>query len=186
MSRFLGKGLRYVDLKLAVDDDTYAALRLLDRLGLLRAEPVRVAGTDVAPRDVLLRLLPRPTDLVGRITGAAMIAVEVAGTKDGERATHRLWTGLTHEEAARRYGATATGYLVGTGAAIFAIQFARGLIPNGVISAECLDPAESLRLMEEFGLRVGHEVHKGGMAEGPQTPERKGGGPLNAPTPPPP
>ena len=183
LPRFLGKGLRYVDLKLAIDDDTFAALRLLERLGLLRSETVRVAGVEVAPRDVLLRLLPRPTDLVGRVTGAAMIAVEVAGTKDGERATHRLWTGLTHEEAARRYGATATGYLVGTGAAIFAIQFARGHIPLGVISAECLDPAESLRLMAEFGLRVGHEVREGGMAGGPRTPERKDGGPLNVPTP---
>jgi saccharopine dehydrogenase-like NADP-dependent oxidoreductase len=48
---------------------------------------------------------------------------------------------------------------VGTGAAVFATQFARGQITEkGVISAECLDPPESLRLMGRMGLKVIHET----------------------------
>lgn len=158
LGKFIGKGLRYVDLKLAIDDRLFRTLTMLRQLGLLAEAPVPVEGRAVSPRGVLLRLLPRPTELIGKVRGTAMILVEVLGTKDGRPVTHRLYTGLSHEEAATRYQATATGYLVGTGAAIFATQFARGQIPQrGVISAECLDPSETLRLMARAGLRVVHE-----------------------------
>lgn len=159
MGRFIGKGLRYVDLKLAIDDRTFAMLNMLQQLGILREEPVLVDGQKVSPRKVLMNLLPRPTDLIGKVKGAAMILVEIAGAKGGRQVTHRLHTGMSHEEAARRFGATATGYLVGTGAAVFATQFARGQITQkGVISAECLEPAESLRLMGQAGLKVFQET----------------------------
>lgn len=159
LGKFIGKGLRYVDLKLAIDDATYEVLQTIHRLGLLNEEPVTVEGRAVSPRKMLMSVVRRPADLVGKVTGTAMIVVEVDGVKDGRRVTHRLYTGMRHEDAARRHNATATGYLVGTGAAVFATQFARGQITEkGVISAECLDPPESLRLMGRMGLKVIHET----------------------------
>ncbi len=159
LGKFIGKGLKFADLKLAIDDPLFHTLNLLRELGILGDAAIDVDGTKVFPRKVLMRLLPRPTELVGRVTGTAMIAVEVDGSKDGERAAHRFHTGMRHEDAFRKHGATATGYLVGTGAAIFATQFARGQIePTGVIAPECLDPAESLRLMSAMGLPVVHET----------------------------
>jgi saccharopine dehydrogenase (NAD+, L-lysine-forming) len=159
LGKFIGKGLRYVDLKLAIDDATYEVLHTIHRLGLLREDPVTVEGKAVSPRKMLMSLVRRPADLVGKVTGTAMIVVEADGRKDGRRVTHRLYTGMRHEDAARRHNATATGYLVGTGAAVFATQFVRGQIPQtGVISAECLDPTESLRLMGRMDLKVVHEV----------------------------
>ncbi len=161
LGRFIGKGLRHVDLKLAIDDEMFHVLHMLHSLGLLEEEPVSVEGARISPRKMLMSLLPRPTDLVGKVTGTAMIAVEVDGLKDGRRVTHRLYTGMRHEEAAHRHNATATGYLVGTGAAVFATQFIRGQIPQkGVISAECLDPGESLRLMGRMWLKVVHEMRE--------------------------
>jgi saccharopine dehydrogenase (NAD+, L-lysine-forming) len=161
LGRFIGKGLRYVDLKLAIDDALFEVLRTIQRLGLLNEDPVTVEGAKVSPRKMIMSLLPRPTDLVGRVSGTAMIAVEVDGLRDGQRVTHRLYTGMRHEDASRRYGATATAYLVGTGAAAFATQLLRGQIAQkGVISAECLDPAETLRLLGRMGLRVVHEVRE--------------------------
>ncbi len=161
LGKFIGKGLRYVDLKLAIDDATYEVLQTIHRLGLLREEPVIVEGKAVSPRKMLMSVVRRPADLVGKVTGTAMIVVEADGIKDGRRVNHRLYTGMRHEDAARRHNATATGYLVGTGAAVFATQFARGQITQtGVISAECLEPAESLRLMGRMGLKVVHEVHE--------------------------
>ncbi len=161
LGRFIGKGLRYVDLKLAIDDATYEILHTIHRLGLLSEEPVTVEGKSVSPRKMLMSLVRRPADLVGKVTGTAMIVVEVDGLKDGRRVRHRLYTGMRHEDAARRHNATATGYLVGTGAAVFATQLVRGQITQtGVISAECLDPAESLRLMGRMGLKVVHEVNE--------------------------
>lgn len=159
LARFIGKGLRYVDLKLAIDDETYRILHTARALGLLDDKPVSVEGREISPRAFFIGLLPRPTDLVGRVTGTAMIAVEVDGLSDGRRVTHRLYTGMRHEEAAKRHNATATGYLVGTGAAVFATQFVHGQIAQkGVLAPECLDPAESLRLLGGMGLRVVHEV----------------------------
>jgi len=159
LGKFIGKGLKFADLKLAIDDALFHTLNLLRQLGVLGDAAVEVDGTKVSPRKVLMRLLPRPTDLIGKVTGTAMILVEVEGWKDGERVVHRLYTGLKHEEAFARYGATATGYLVGTGAAIFATQFARGQIrQTGVIAPECLEPAQSLRLMAAMGLPVVHET----------------------------
>ena len=159
LGRFIGKGLRHVDLKLAIDDETFRILHRVHDLGLLEERAVSVEGRSVSPRRLLMSLHPRPADLVGRVTGTAMIAVEVDGLQDGRRVIHRLYTGMRHEEAAWRHNATATGYLVGTGAAVFATQFVRGQIPQtGVLSAECLDPAESLRLMGRMGLRVVHEA----------------------------
>ena len=159
LGKFIGKGLHYVDLKLAIDDASYEVLHTIHRLGLLEEKPVSVEGVPVSPRKMLMGLVRRPAELVGRVTGTAMIAVEVDGLKDGQRVAHRLYTGMRHEDAARRHNATATGYLVGTGAAVFATQFVRGQITQrGVISAECLDPAESLRLMGRMGLKVVHET----------------------------
>ncbi len=159
LGRFLGKGLRHVDLKLAIDDETFRILHMLHELRLLEDTPVSVEGHEVSPLRMVMSLLPRPADLVGQVTGTAMIAVEVDGIQDGRRVTHRLYTGMRHEDAARRHNATATGYLVGTGAAVFATQFVRGQIAQrGVIAPECLDPAESLRLMGRMGLKVVHEV----------------------------
>ncbi len=161
LGKFIGKGLRHAELKLAIDDETYRILHLLHGLGLLEERPVTAEGREVSPRKLLLSLLPRPADLVGRVTGTAMIVVEVDGLKDGRRVTHRLYTGLRHEEAERRHNATATGYLVGTGAAAFATQFVRGQITQtGVISPECLDPAESLRLLGRMRLHVVHEIRE--------------------------
>ncbi len=159
LGRFIGKGLRRVDLKLAIDDETFRVLHTIHALGLLDERTVTVEGKAVSPRKFLISMLPRPADLVGKVKGTAMIAVEVDGLKDGRRVTHRIYTGMRHEEAERRHNATATGYLVGTGAAVFATQFVRGsALPTGVISAECLEPAESLRLMGRMGLEVVHEA----------------------------
>lgn len=160
LGRFIGKGVRYVDFKLAVEDETRKILATLHRLGVVREDAVIVDGHPTIPLHVFLQLLPRTTDLVGKVTGHATLVVEVSGTKDGQAETVRLWAGIGQEESSRAYGATATAYFVGTGAAIFATQFARGQIPQtGVIAPECLDPAETIRLMARYGLPVTHEVH---------------------------
>ena len=161
LGKFIGKGLRYADLKLAIDDATYEVLNTIHRLGLLGEEPVTVEGAQVSPRKMLMSVLPRPMDLAGRVKGTAMIVVEIDGLKAGRRVMHRLYTGMRHEDASRRYGSNATAYLVGTGAAVFATQLLRGQITQkGVIAPECLDPTESLRLMGRMGLKVVHEIRE--------------------------
>lgn len=153
------KGLKYCDLKLAIDDQTVRNLLFLQSLGMLKTEKMKVRGVEVSPRDVLLSLLPQPVDMAGRVEGHAMIVVEVEGMKKGERVVHKLWSGLSHEEAFKRYGATATAYMTGTGTGICAIMFARGHVnKRGVISAECLDPQVFIGLMKEKDIPANEEI----------------------------
>jgi saccharopine dehydrogenase-like NADP-dependent oxidoreductase len=152
-------GVAYCDLKLFVDDRTLANITFLNSLGLLSRDPIEVKGAKVAPRDLLLTLLPQPVDLAGKVDGHSMLVVEVAGVQGGEKVVRRLWTGISHHEAFSVHNATATAYMTGTGTGIFATMFARGLIRGpGVIAPECLDPGPVLLLMEEMGIPAKEEV----------------------------
>jgi len=152
---FIKKGVRRVDFKLAIPDDTRRHLEFLDRIGMTRRDAVRVRGGQVTPLSVLAAVLPQPADLGGRIKGAAIVLVEVEGMKSGRRVRHVLHAALTHEEAFRRLGVTATAYLTGTGAAAGALAIVTGAIRgSGVMAPEQIDPEPILALLQELGLRV--------------------------------
>ena len=151
LPRFLGKGVRYVDFKLALDPPTLASLRLIRDLHLLEPN----GSGDGAARRALFAAIPRPADLAGAIDGHAALAVEVLGRKDGVRVSRRLSVTLGHGEAFRRFGTTATAYLTATGAAIGAILLASGRIrERGKLSPEQLDPTPFFPLLRERGVEV--------------------------------
>jgi len=153
LPRYIGKGVRFVDFKLAVPDDMQKLLVLLDRIGMTRRDGVRVRGGEVTPLSVLAAVLPQPADLGGRIRGAAIILVEVDGTKDGRKARHVLHAGMTHDEAFRRMKVTATAFLTGSGAAAGAIALITGKVKaRGVIPPEMLEAEPILAILEELGV----------------------------------
>jgi len=153
--RFIGKGVRYVDFRLALDPATVQMLRTFRDMGLL--DPGPPGGP--SPRSALFSKIPKPADLVGRVAGSAVLLVEVVGEKDGARKTHTLYTILDHDEAARRYGATGTAYLTGTGGAIGTILLASGAAPrHGVVSPETLDPGPLLSMLRDRGIEVRERV----------------------------
>ncbi len=157
LPRFLGKGLRYVDFKLALDATTVQTLKLFRDLHLL--EPGPPGGP--SPRRALFAALPKPGDLAGRVDGHAVVLVEVAGTKDGERVVHTIYAGLGHREAAQRFGATATAYLTGSGAAAGAILLADGTIrERGKLSPENLDPKPFFPFLRRFGIEVKETIRR--------------------------
>src|SRR5256712_13013249 len=67
LPRFIGKGVHYVDLKLALDPATGPTLKLFPDLHLL--EPGAAGGR--RPRRALFAALPKPADLAGRVDGYA-------------------------------------------------------------------------------------------------------------------
>ncbi len=146
LPHFIGKGVRYVDFKLSLDPPT------VDGLKNLRDLP----GGPGA-RKKALSAIPKPADLAGRIDGNAALLVEVTGTKDGERKVHTLYTLMGHREASEKFGATATAYLTGTGAAVATLLLAGGGIRTpGKLSPENLDPKPFFPMLEERGIAV-HE-----------------------------
>ena len=150
---FIGKGVRYVDFKLALDATTVQTLKLFRDLRLLERGP----PGGPSPRKALFAALPRPVDLAGHVDGYAAVLVEVTGEKAGSRVTHTLYSILGHRESSKRFGATATAYLTGTGAAVGAVLLASGTIAKpGMFSPEQLDPKLFFPLLRECGVEV-HE-----------------------------
>src|SRR6266566_5234198 len=157
LPRFLGKGVRYVDFKLALDATTVQTLKLFRDLRLL--EPGPPGGP--SPRRALFAALTKPADLAGRVDGQAVVLVEVTGMKDEERVVRTVYAGLDHREAAERFGATATAYLTGSGAAAGAILLADGTIgERGKLSPENLDPKPFFPLLRRFGIEVKERIRR--------------------------
>lgn len=82
MPRFI-KGLRNADFQIAIDDNFASVSRMLRKLGLHSLKPIDVKGVKVRPLDVVVSLMPRPVDLIGKVKGHAIIVVDVVGEKDG-------------------------------------------------------------------------------------------------------
>lgn len=146
--RFLGKGLRHVDLKMG-GHHVYQ-MREAMALGLLSRKPARIGKTTVVPRDLLIALSPpaltpdRVTKLLKQgvlhdATGCHLVQVE--GTKGGSRRTIR-YAGLgpsLKEVQAWMPGATNMSYKVGVSAAVLTEMVAEDRIPSrGVFPPECL------------------------------------------------
>src|SRR2546422_9237487 len=157
LPRFIGKGVRYVDFKLALDSTTVQTLKLFRDLRLL--EPGPPGGPN--PRKALFAALPKPADLAGHVEGQAVILVEVAGVRGAERTVHTLYTMLAHREAFEKFGATATAYLTGSGMAAAAILVADGTIrERGKVSPESLDPKPFFPILRTFGLHVHERIRR--------------------------
>lgn len=155
LPRFIGKGVQYVDFKLALDGAMVR--RLQEYRALCRGD---LGEEELARRRrAFFASVPRPADLVGRVDGYAALLVEVVGEARGERRTHVLYTILGHGEASRRFGATATAYLTGSGAALGALLLATGRIREpGVLPPEALDPEPFFPMLRAFGIEVHERV----------------------------
>jgi saccharopine dehydrogenase-like NADP-dependent oxidoreductase len=152
---YLPKKPGYVDFKLALTDEAASAIRLFHGLGLLERKPMQVGTTEVSPLDVLLRLLPPPAQIAGKIRGNAGVLVEVRGEVSGRRRTRRLYATMSHDEAYEKHRSNATSYLTGTPTAVCALMLAKGRIENrGVIVPECLKAEAFIREARDFDIEV--------------------------------
>lgn len=155
LPRFIGKGVRYVDFKLALDAMTVQTLKLFRDLHLLGPGP----PGGPSPRKALFSALPKPGELAGRVDGYAAVLVEVTGEKDCLRIVRSVYAIMGHQEASEKFGATATAYLTGTGAAIGALLLASGKIKErGKLSPENLDPRPFFPLLRKCGIEVQERI----------------------------
>ena len=152
------KGIRYVDFMIVVPDPLAAFANTIRKTGLHSLKPLSVDGVHVKPLEVVSSVMPNPVDMVGEIKGSAGIAVEVLGLRNGEMRKVRTWVGLTHQDAYARFGTSATGYLVGTGAAIgVEMVLAREIRRNGLLVPEMLKVDRYVDRLRQKDLRVVQE-----------------------------
>jgi len=165
LPNFIGKGLKYVDIKMSPD----IIAGILINIGLAGTEPIEVKGTKVKPLDVLLKLTKPAIEQIEELNktleaqAAEMVsclAVQVKGEKAGQKVEEYVYT-ITSEsdtrEWLRKYGTT-NGW-VPIPAVATAKMLAKGEIKvKGVIAPECLEPEPFLHKLIEMRLGTFQEI----------------------------
>ncbi len=144
---------RIVDFKLCLDDVTVETLRVMKRLGLAGKDRVRVGDASVAPRDLVVSLLPQPKDLAGRMRGKTCVGTLVKGLKQGEPRAYYIYNVADHEAAYAELGVQATAYQTGIPPVIAARLIHEGIWRGaGVLTPEQLDPDPFLERLAREGM----------------------------------
>jgi saccharopine dehydrogenase (NAD+, L-lysine-forming) len=165
LPNFIGKGLKYVDIKMSPD----IIAGILINIGLAGTEPIEVKGVKVKPLDVLLKLTKPAIEQIEEVNKAievqraemlSCLAVQVKGEKAGQKVEEYVYT-ITSESDARewmrRYGTT-NGW-VPIPAVATAKMLAKGEIKvKGVIAPECLEPEPFLHKLIEMRLGTFQEI----------------------------
>ncbi len=153
------RGIKNADFKIHVSDGFAKTCNWVRRLGMHSRKPVDVRGSTVAPLDVVAAHMPRPVDMVGKVIGYAGVVVEVLGKKDDEKAMAKLWTTMSHDEAYAISRSNATGYLVGTPAAVGVEMIISGeLKDKGLIVPEQLPPKKFIERLKPKRVRVKEQI----------------------------
>lgn len=158
---FIGKGIKYCDFKYTIDKE----VGTLIKTGFFNSEPVDINGVKVSPRDLLMKIVPRPGDMFfteNKKTAslppkvAAGCAIEVIGAISGQKIEYKATLNLllysNQEERVqlyRRFGAT--NVYVCLPAVVGAKMCIAGDAPKGVVGSECLNPTKFLELMAQSG-----------------------------------
>jgi saccharopine dehydrogenase (NAD+, L-lysine-forming) len=114
---------------------------------------VRVGNLTVAPRDLLVSLLPQPIDLAGRMRGKTCVGTLAKGFKNGEPRAYYIYNVSDHETVYRELGVQATAYQTGIPPVIAARLVAAGAWRGtGVMSPEQFDPDPFLECLGREGM----------------------------------
>ncbi len=156
LPRFLGKPVRRVDFKYAINPDLANALKALGNLGVLTdAQKISLDRRRVPFRSVFESVFPEPAAVATRLTGTKCLTVDVSGLKGGVPKLIRESIVLSHEEAARRRRTSAVYYLTAVAAAIGVDLMTRGGLPSpGVYPAEILDAGRVFQSWASRGLTI--------------------------------
>ncbi|MGD8544060.1 MAG: saccharopine dehydrogenase NADP-binding domain-containing protein [Candidatus Bathyarchaeota archaeon] len=162
LPHFIGKGVRYVDIKMSPD----IIAGILVNIGLAGTEAIEVKGVKVKPLDVIVKLTKpaieefeewEKTPEFHKLSGEEVYscnAVQVIGEKNGKKVEQYVYLNTLisdMREWMRRYGTT-NGW-VPIPAAATAIMLAKGEIQaKGVIFPECLEPEPFMRKLSEMGI----------------------------------
>jgi saccharopine dehydrogenase-like NADP-dependent oxidoreductase len=142
-----------VDFKLCMDEMTVETLRVMKRLGLSRTDQVRVGNQSIAPRDLVVSLLPDPKDLAGRMYGKTCVGTLARGFKNGEPKAFYIYNVTDHEAVYDELGVQATAYQTGIPPVIAACLIARGVWRgSGVMSPEQFNPDPFLQRLAREGM----------------------------------
>lgn len=143
LPRYLGKPVRRVDFKYAINPDLARVLPALERLRLLaEGRKIRLADQQITFREAFEAAFPEPSTVARRLSGVKCLSVDVEGLRSGLQEIRHSHISLSHQEAIRRRKTTAVYYLTGVAAAIGVGLMEEGALPGpGAYPPEVLDPS---------------------------------------------
>jgi len=177
---FVGKPVRHCDYAIGAPDIDLWRL-LVQGLGMMDDTPIDVGGARVAPRDLLIKKMPRtisPGRLLalveqGRLNSQSMVVCEVSGRKSGSPAVVTLWSESPDLRTASAIvrGTSDVSLVTSVPAATFALMLLRGQVGRaGVVLPEMLGAEERsifYRGIGQFDIRVHRRIDTGGASPGP-------------------
>jgi saccharopine dehydrogenase-like NADP-dependent oxidoreductase len=136
-----------------MDDSTVETLRVIKRLGLSSKTRVRVGSVSIAPRDLVVSLLPEPKDLAGRMRGKSCVGTLARGFRKGEPKAYYIYNVTDHEAAYRELGVQGTAYQTGIPPVIAARLIDQRIWQGtGVMAPEQFDPDPFLQCLASEGM----------------------------------
>jgi saccharopine dehydrogenase-like NADP-dependent oxidoreductase len=144
---------RRVTFKYGLGDEFIDVLRTLRKLGLDSKEPIRVKGTEVAPRDVVAAALPDPATLGERMSGKTCAGTLVTGVgTDGRPRKTYLYHVVDNEWSMREYGSQAVVWQTALNPVAALELLASGEWSGiGVLGPEAFPPGPYLAKLAELG-----------------------------------
>jgi saccharopine dehydrogenase (NAD+, L-lysine-forming) len=147
-------GAKRVTFKYGLGNEFIEVLRTLHKLGLSSAEPVRVGGVTVSPRDVVAACLPDPAGLGPRMRGKTCAGTWVRGLgPDGAPREVYLYHVVDNEWSMREYGHQAVAWQTAINPVVALELLASGAWTSdgGVLGPEAFDSVPFLNLLKEYG-----------------------------------
>ncbi|MFB3738679.1 MAG: saccharopine dehydrogenase family protein [Candidatus Velamenicoccus archaeovorus] len=140
-----------VTFKYGLGNEFINVLKVIELLGMDGTEPIRVKDVEVAPRDVLVALLPDPAHLGDRMTGKTCAGTWVKGVKEGEPREVYLYQVADNEECMRTYGVQAVVWQTAVNPVIAMELLDTGAWKGrGVLGPEAFDPDPFFELMPRY------------------------------------
>ncbi len=150
--RFIGKPVKYCDFKLGEPGADIWRF-LIEGLGMMDTEPIKVNGVEVRPRDVLFKILPptlTPKKCVAmvkekKIMSRLQLAVDVKGRKGDEYRHYKMWTESPNivQACGKISGTNDVSWLTSVPASILSLMLLRDQVKHvGVFPCEVLDKEE--------------------------------------------
>ncbi len=146
-------GAQRVTFKYGLGEEFIGVLRTLHKLGLDSAEPVRVGGANVAPRDMVAACLPDPATLGNQMSGLTCAGTWVTGTsKDGAPREVYLYHVVDNAWSMAEYGSQAVVWQTAVNPVVALELIDSGAWSGtGVLGPEALPPRPFLDLLTEYG-----------------------------------
>ncbi|PRY33234.1 saccharopine dehydrogenase family protein [Pseudosporangium ferrugineum] len=142
-----------VTFKYGLGKEFIDVLRTLHKLGLDRTHPVRVGGVSVSPRDVVAAVLPDPSTLGDRMSGATCAGTLVSGLdKQGRPSTVYLYHVVDNRWSMSEYGSQAVVWQTAVNPVVALELLAAGTWSGaGVLGPEAFDAVPFLELLTAYG-----------------------------------